>query len=59
MLTTILIVLAVLCLATPFAVLDFGPSVRRGLTLARQSELFPFDMLAGLLALAALISLAF
>lgn len=59
MLTTILFVLAALCFATPFVVMTCGPAVQRGLILARQSELWPFDMLAGLLLIAALGSLAF
>ena len=51
-------VLAVLCLAAPFAVLRFGPAVRRACIGAREGELFPFDVLGGLLLIAALGSLA-
>lgn len=58
MLATILIVLAVLCLAVPLAVMFLGPAVQRGVIAMRQSELFPFDAMAGLLLLAALVALA-
>ena len=58
MLATVLIVLAVLCLAAPFAVLRFGPAVRRACIGVREGELFPFDVLGGLLLIAALGSLA-
>ncbi|UOK73025.1 hypothetical protein [Ancylobacter polymorphus] len=50
---------AALCFGVPLVVMTCGPAVQRGLILARQSELWPFDMLAGLLLIAALGSLAF
>lgn len=47
MLATVLIVLAVLCLAAPFAVLRFGPAVRRACIGVREGELSPSTCLAG------------
>lgn len=58
MLATVLIVLAVLCLAVPFAVLLFGPAVRRACIGVREGELFPFDVLGGVLLIAGLAALA-